>query len=298
MKKRIISLILAMMMVFSFIILTSCKDDNNDDKPNLPIGGDDTGNENEGNSITAPDGSTVELPESVTKVVTVSTAAQSIFATVGVSDKIVANFDPAEDCTSEVINAAPEVVIYDFDAVLDVDKLKSEGIVTIVLPEATSMAIIKNHITFVGKMFGINTTSIVDSITKAFTSLQSATKEWAKLDVYIELGSSEDGYISAAPYSYVYEIVSSAGGNNIFGESSGKEGFITVSADEILAADPDVIFTVGSVDDIMNREGWSECSAVKSAQVYTIENLNPSNDAVTAAQTINDYLQNIMYADK
>ena len=297
MTKRIISVILAMMMILSLALLTSCKDDTPSAGPGLPIG-DNAGSEDEGNSLTAPDGSTVELPESITKVVTVSPAAKSIFGTVGVSDKIVASFDPTVDSTSDVIAAAPEVVFYDEGANLDVDALKNAGIVTIALPTATSMATVKNHINFVGKMFGIGTTSIVDSMTKAFTSLQTSTKEWVKLTVYIELGASDEGYLTAAPYSYVYEIISSAGGANIFGEASGKEGFVTVTADEVIAANPDVIFTVGSVDDILNREGWEGVTAVANAQVYTVENLNPSNDAVAAAQAINDYLQAIMYAEK
>lgn len=292
MSKRITALFLAMMMVFSLSLLTSCggEDDDKDDK--LPV---DNIGEDEGNSLTAPDGSTVELPETVDTIVTVSPAAKSIITELGASSKIKASYDPTADSTSNVVSDAPQVVIYDEGANIDTAEIEAKGIVAIKLPTADSMATVKNHITFIGKLLGVAATATVDSITNALTTMQVTTVEWQKPTVYFEIGSGDDGYYTVAPYSYVYELVASAGGVNIFGTDSEYEGFVTVTADEIKAADPDVIFTVGSVEDITSREGWSEVSAVANGYVYSIENLNPSKDAVTAAQSMNEHLADIVY---
>lgn len=293
MAKRITALLLAMMMVFSLSLLTACGDDDDNGGGGLPIG--DGAEEDEGNSLTAPDGSTVELPEAIDSIITVSPAAKSILTELGAESKIKANYQPSVDNTSAIVTDAPQVVIYDEGAVIDVAEIESKGIVAIKLPTADSMATVKNHITFIGKMLGVATESIVDSITNSLTTMQVATVEWQKPTVYFELGSGDDGYYTVAPYSYVYELIASAGGVNIFGSDSEYEGFVTVTADEIVSANPAVIFTVGSVEDITSREGWSEIDAVVNGYVYSIENLNPSKDAVTAAQSINDYLADIVY---
>lgn len=291
MAKRITALLMALMMIFSFALLTSCGEDDPADQGGLPIG-DGTGDEDV--SLTAPDGSTVELPGTIEKIVTVSPAAKSIIEQLGAGSKITASYAVDADATNDIVSAKPEVVLYDEGAAIDVAAIEAAEIVAIKLPTADSIATIKAHITFVGKILGIGTESTVEAITKAFTSLQITSSEWEKPSVYVELGNGEDGYYTVAPYSYVYEMVSSAGGNNIFGADSEYEGFITVTADEIIAANPAVIFTTGSVEDITGREGWSEVAAVANGQVYIIENLIPSGDAVAAAQSMSEKLEAVV----
>ncbi len=291
MTKRITALLMALMMIFSFALLTSCGEDEPEDQGGLPINGDDGDDEV---SLTAPDGSTVELPETIEKIVTVSPAAKSIIEQLGAGSKITASYDVTADATNDIVSAKPEVVLYDEGAAIDIAAIEAADIVAIKLPTADSMATVKAHITFVGKMLGIGTESVVEAITKAFTSLQITSSAWDKPSVYVELGNGDDGYYTVAPYSYVYEMVSSAGGNNIFGSSSEYEGFITVTADEIIAANPAVIFTTGAVEDITGREGWSEIAAVANGHVYSIENLIPSGDAVAAAQSMSEFLEAVV----
>lgn len=289
MSKRILSMLIAAVMLVTAMSLVSCGDEGGSDLP-INAGGDATGD----NVLTAPDGSTVTLPKTVTKVITVSDAAKSMFETLKVSDKVVASYDVSEDATSAIVTAKPELVIYDEGAAIDVSAITGAGIVAVKLPVADSVATIKNHLSFIGKVMNVSAESVIDSITKSLNTMQLATAEWQKLNVYVELGSGEDGYYTVAPYSYVHELLSSAGGNNIFGADSGLEGFVTVSADDILAKNPDVIFTTGSVDDILNREGWSECTAVANGNVFSIGELVASSEVVNIAQSMNNSLNDVM----
>lgn len=292
MSKRILSMLIAAVMLVSVMSLASCGDEGGNDLP-INNGGDATGD----NVLTAPDGSTVTLPKTVTKVITVSDAAKSMFETLKVADKVVASYDVSEDATSDIVTAKPELVIYDEGAAIDVSAITGAGIVAVKLPVADSVATIKNHLSFIGKVMNVSAESVIDSITKSLNTMQLATAEWQKLNVYVELGSGEDGFYTVAPYSYVHELLSSAGGNNIFGADSGLEGFVTVSADDVLAKNPDVIFTTGSVDDILNREGWSECTAVANGNVFPLGELIASSEVVNIAQSINNNLNAVMNPD-
>ncbi len=289
MSKRIISIVLSVITLLSVLSLASCGDDSGND---LPI---DIGNDSGDNVLTAPDGSTVTLSKNVAKVVTVSEAAENIFEALNVSDKIVASYSADEDATSAIVSANPEVVIYDEGAAIDVSAITAAGIVAVKLPIADSVATIKNHISFIGKVMNVSSDSIIDSITKSLNTMQLATASWEKkLNVYVELGSGDDGYYTIAPYSYVYELLSSAGGINIFGADSELEGFVTVSEADILAKNPDIILTTGSVDDILGRDSWSECTAIANGNVFPIGEIVASNKVVSIAQTMNDYINGVM----
>ncbi len=289
MSKRIVSIILAALMLACSFSLASCGGEGGGDKPAIGPG-ENTGD----NVLTAPDGSTVTLPASVTKIVTVSAAAKDMIAALGASAKVTASYDADKDATSDIVSAKPEVVLYDEGAAIDVKAITDAGIVAVKLPTADSVATIKKNLTFIGKVVGVSAETKIDSITKSLNTMQLATQAWTKLNVYIELGSGEDGYYTVAPYSFVHELLSSAGGNNIFGADSGKEGFVTVTADEVIAKNPDVIFVVGSSGDLKAREGWGEIKAVANGNVFEIEAPVASDSVVDFAQAINDKLNAVM----
>ncbi len=75
--------------------------------------------------------------------------------------------------------------------------------------------------------------------------------------------------------TFIGEIITLAGGENIFGDL--EETYPAVSAEEIIAANPDVILGPTSHGDqltaevIAKREGWSELSAVQNNAIYLID---------------------------
>ncbi len=96
--------------------------------------------------------------------------------------------------------------------------------------------------------------------------------------------------ISPAPYIYSFgsgvflnELLEDAGLVNIL---AGESGWLSVSAETVAAADPDIIFTNVSyagdpVPEILSRAGWEGIKAVRSRQVYAIDNNASSQPAHT-----------------
>lgn len=296
MSKRIIAI--ALVLLFAFGALAGCGKDK--DSGGIPLGSDTGDSENpDEQKLTAPSGESVTLPKTVSSVITVSPAAKNIFDELGLSSKVKASYGVDEDCTDAIITAAPDVVVYDSGAAIDTDAIKAADIIAIELPVCNSMADVKKHISFIGSMMGVSTEDKVKSITDDLNVMQLSTSNIRKLSVYFELGyDSETGkYMTIAPYSYIYEILSSAGGESIFGVDSDYEGFISVTADEIIAANPAVIFTLGSADDINSREGWDSIDAVKNGYVYEIEDIAPSFIAVNAAQSMHEVLSPILFGE-
>ena len=93
--------------------------------------------------------------------------------------------------------------------------------------------------------------------------------------------------IESAPWIYSFgsgvyldDLLSKAGAKNAF---SGERGWIAVSAEAVLAADPDVILTNVAADDpvgeITRRPGWGALKAVKNGRVYRIDNTLSSQPA-------------------
>jgi iron complex transport system substrate-binding protein len=84
-----------------------------------------------------------------------------------------------------------------------------------------------------------------------------------------------DPYMTTSNQTYIGELISMAGGVNIFGDL--KEDYPTISAEEVIAKDPQVILGPSNHADqltsetIMTREGWSNISAVKNNRIDIID---------------------------
>jgi iron complex transport system substrate-binding protein len=83
------------------------------------------------------------------------------------------------------------------------------------------------------------------------------------------------------------EMIELAGGKNIFASES---GWITVSEEQVIAADPAVIFTSvnylpDAVDEILNRPTLASLTAVKEKHVYQIDtdSSNQANEYIIIA---------------
>ncbi|MCD7775758.1 MAG: ABC transporter substrate-binding protein [Firmicutes bacterium] len=298
MTKRILSILLAVMLIMTVTVLSSCGDSDEDNTVQTLDNGDesdtaaDTTEEGK-TTITLPNGDSATVPSTISSVVTVSPAAENIFSRLSCDSYVTASYSVTDDCTDSIVSAAPDVVIYDTGANIDVDTITSAGIVAVEFPtEAESVTSIKNdYIKFVGTLMGVSYSSEQESLQKGLDqakALVAAQTTWVSPTVYFEVSYEDGTCYTVAPYSYIYEIISISGGSNVFGSSSDYEGFISVSEDDIIAANPSIIFTVGLASDITEREGWSEVSAVASGNVYEIT-MNCSYAAAEAANTMYQY---------
>lgn len=133
-------------------------------------------------------------------------------------------------------------------------------------------------ISLVGKITGKTDEAeviVTDMQTRA-QEIADKVKDLPKPSVYIEIFFN-GGYWSFGSDAYATELISMAGGTNVFSAVSG--GHISTSAEEILQADPEIIIiSKGSMAEgcgltpevIIARPGWNEISAVKKDQIFEI----------------------------
>ena len=148
------------------------------------------------------------------------------------------------------------------------------GVCVIDIPSSSSIAAVEEDIEFVGSVVGKETEAqaVVEAMNgkiNEISALAEGIEE--KKSVYFE--------ISPAPYQYSFgqgtflnEMIELIGATNIFAD---QDGWIPVSAEQVVAANPDVIITNAdymedAVAEIEAREGWAEVAAVKNHEVYLI----------------------------
>lgn len=92
--------------------------------------------------------------------------------------------------------------------------------------------------------------------------------------VFWELDATDPAKpFTVGPGSYISDLLSIAGGENIFATASSP--FPQVSAEQIVAADPQVILLADAqygvtVESVLARPGWETITAIKEQRVYPI----------------------------
>lgn len=98
-----------------------------------------------------------------------------------------------------------------------------------------------------------------------------------------------DPLMTAGPSTYLSEIVTTAGGVNIFGDLT--DAFPSVSAEALIERDPDVILGNTFIDPeaITAREGWDAITAVQNGAIYGFDDdilQRPSPRAADAVELV------------
>ena len=135
-----------------------------------------------------------------------------------------------------------------------------------------------NDISLVGKITGQTDEAeeIVTDMQERAQEIADKVKDLPKISVYIEMFFN-GGYWTFASDSYVDELISMAGGTNVFSGVSG--GHISTSSEEILHANPEIIIisrgtmadACGLTEEVIRaRPGWNEISAVKNDRIHEV----------------------------
>lgn len=104
------------------------------------------------------------------------------------------------------------------------------------------------------------------------TAIVSRVKPEPSLKVFYEVW--DDPLMTAGPHSFIDELLSLAGLENIVGDT--EVSYPQISSEIVLQADPDLIlaptthFETVSIDEIRSRPGWESMSAVKEERIYLI----------------------------
>lgn len=207
-------------------------------------------------------------------------AADSYSLGIGNVDPEVCTLDYANPDVETIISLEPDVVFVSgssTDGTVDpYSALSDAGVNVVYIPTAESISGIIDNIELIAENTGAEdkaeelTASIDEAVADAKARAESLGGE--KVSVYFEI-SAVPWLYSFGGETYLDEIISICGGENIYSEET---GWISNTEESILAANPQVILTNVMYDgydynEIYSREGWDTIDAVVNHRVYSID---------------------------
>jgi iron complex transport system substrate-binding protein len=246
--------------------------------------------------VTDGAGRSIEITEQVVRVVSLAPSTTEIVYALGAGDRMVAvdmysDYPPVVADLTKITNPdmsvnyeqisalEPDVVFAAAITAPDViTQLETLGIKVVVVGSFNStFASVLDDIKLVGAVLGLDDQAIEltstmqvdwDTLVSKVANLEERPR------VFWELDATDP----AKPYTigagtFVNELLTEAGGVNIFGES--ENPYPQVSLEQIVAEAPDVILLANSIwgvtpQMVYDRAGWEEIPAVKNQAVYPI----------------------------
>ena len=265
MKK--ISIILALVLTFT-LIFTACGEKESGGITENPTGGN---GDSATQTVSGMNGESYSLSKNITKVVSLSPSASIIIDALGAGTKLVGvDAESAEviSTTASVVEPSgaaaltPEVIIVDEE---NASRIGETDIPVYSIPTITSSADIRALLNLTAKICGANAASLVDHLTQSINVAQLGSSEYStKLTAYIDLGDGK----TVGSGTYMTELLYAAG---LESAAKDSEGFVEWTTADIVAANPQFIFTTGNVDDYLNNAELADVDAVVKGQVYGIE---------------------------
>ena len=286
MKK--IALVLALIMVFASV-LTACGEK---ESGGISINK-DAQTTSDTQIVSGLSGESYTLSNNITKVVSLSPAASMIIDSLGGSSKLTAVDKTSADyvSVSSTVDASgaaglsPEVIFVD-----EADKaaVGTTDIPVFVIPQAQSVADINNLIRLCAKVIGVNADDAVSKVTNVMNVAQMNSSSYStRYKAYIDLGGETVG-----SGTFITELLHASGLENV----CTGEGFCTMTDDEIIAANPEFIFTCGDVNDYLNNSAFADVAAVANNHVYSLEKKDiryGSSNITNAVSIMNEAVSSI-----
>lgn len=269
-------------------------------------------------------GNPITLPEEINTIISLAPSLTQTLISLGLQDKIVAVDTqsalleglpaglPAVDIMSPdaevLIGLAPDVIFATSLSMPGQDEplapVAQTGICIAYVPTAATIADIEQDIAFLAAATG--TTAEGDAMIAQFNADINALREKSqsiadKKTVYFEVAAAPNAY-STGGGTYLNEMIEIVGGINIFAE---QDDWMPVSEEELVALNPDVIFTnVNYIDnpvqEILGRASLQNVTAVQQNQVYAVDNLSsslPNGNIVLAMREMAKALYPDVYTD-
>ncbi len=258
-------------------------------------------------------GAPIEAPEKVESIVTLAPSVTEMVTALGHGDQIVAcdtnsaalegmdpdlpAFDMVAPDMEQLASLEADLVLVSNLSLYDQEDpfrpLIDLGTCVACVPDSSSIQSIQDDIAFVAALLGEQEAGqkLIDDMQAdidRIAAIGETIPEKERKSVYFE--------ISAAPYLYSFgtgvflnEMIELIGAENILAD---QEGWLSVEAETVAEADPDVILTnVNYIDDpvgeILSRDGWAGVTAVAEEQVYPIDanaSSLPDQNIVTALE--------------
>jgi iron complex transport system substrate-binding protein len=286
-------LIPALAALFALAIIVACGGDRQQDRlssisPVFPCSGEYPGSPPDGAAFPATGGG-VRLAEPPLRIASLSAGHTEVLYAIGAGGQVIA-VDKTSDCPDaasslphvdafspsleSIVALQPDLVVLFYDPGGLVDSLAQQGIPALLLDAPSSIDGVYGQVDLLGRLTGHEAEAqgvvsdmrdAVDAISGDLSSVSAGPK------VYHEVDAT---YYTAGPGSFVDDLYRVLKAQNI-AEPSGQP-FPQLSAEEIIAADPDVIVLADedageSAQTVSARPGWSAISAVKSGRIEPVD---------------------------
>ena len=281
-------------MAIVFVLLVACTDQNA-----VPADGPGVLNQ-EAVNLTRPttdrEGFAISLPDEINRIITIGAANAEILVALGIGDKIVAvdmwSADvvglPAYAKTElDMMNLNAEFVVSLMPDIIFVTGMaraggtddplapvSAVGVSVIYMPMSTSINDIMEDILFIaavvdkceaGEAIVLDMQAEIDDVREIASRISTART------VYFEIDPAP-WMISFGHGTFLNEMIELVGATNIFGD---MEGWFSVSGEDLLMLNPDVILTSSDfledpLGEIAGRPGFDTLSAVQNGNIHLI----------------------------
>lgn len=303
-KKKTICMLLALFLVFSS--LAACSKSSKESKSD---------SEETSFSVTDMTGRTLSFDKPAEKIVVLSAGECEIVCALGGKDLIVGRGEycnypeditdiPAISSGSEtnveqIIALAPDTVIMStMDQTIEQIQAIEDAGIKVVSSKETDIEGVYQNIECIGKVIGKSNeaATLIEDMKSTFDSVRA--EESTGKTVYFEVSPLEWGLWTAGSGTFMDEIASTLGLENIF---SDIEGWAEISEEQVISRNPDYIVTITMYygegtkpdEEIASRAGWSSISAVQNGKIYNAnsdELSRPSPRLSTAAQQLSEFI--------
>ncbi len=211
-----------------------------------------------------------------------------------VGDAFTINYELIVDMAADVVVTA----VYNTDMI---DYLEGIG-QRVVATGATTVDDIYGDMVLLGRMCGIESQAeemadgLRDEMARLTEDTRELSPEYRPRVLYVV--STYQGIWTTGGGTFQNTLLTNAGGNNIASE---KVGWIALSEEEILVANPEVIIATETVKNdlciILEKTSWSEISAVKNENVFYVDDdimSRPGPRVVEAQGTLVEFISGVM----
>ncbi len=261
-------------------------------------------------SVTVTDmtGREIRLDEPATRVVALTASDCEILYAIGAGDTLVGRGEycdyPAEvlDIPSvqsgsdtnieQILDLKPQILIMSTMAQTEeqVTQLEDAG-VHVVVSDAQDIEGVYTAIDMIGTLMGKETeaASVVDHMKTSFADIQEKSTGDGTKTIYFEVSPLEYGLWAAGSNTFMDEIANMLGLTNCFAD---VEGWSEISEEQVLERNPDYILTISMYDgegatpeeEILNRPGWENITAVQNETILNLQNNELSRPAPRLAE--------------
>ncbi len=315
--KRILSLLLAMCLIFSVAGCGNTDSDPEQTTPpamsestpeTTPASEPETTGASSSVTITDMKGREITLEEPAERIVALTASDCEILYAIGAGDTLVgrgkycdypaevldvpAVESGADTNIEQIIALEPDVLLMSDMAQTEeqIAQLEAAGI-KVVVSEATNIEGVYYAIEMIGTLMGKadNAAAVIEGMKTTFANIQAQATGDGTQTIYFEVSPLQWGLWSAGKNTFMDEIAAMLGLTNCFAD---VDGWGEISEEQVLERNPDFIVTITMYygegptpeEEILSRVGWENVTAVQNKAILNLQNNELSRPAPRLAE--------------